>query len=128
MKEELSGPRWSSLVGGIILIVFGGLFLVDTLDLADFRSAIRDYWPLIIVAVGVPKLFDRERRGGGIWLIAVGIWLQISNLGLFGLDWSSSWPILLILVGAGMILHAIVDAASGEREQGEGGGPHVPQV
>lgn len=128
MKEELSGPRWSSLVGGIILIVFGGLFLVDTLDLADFGSAIRDYWPLIIVAVGVPKLFDRERRGGGIWLIAVGIWLQISNLGLFGLDWSSSWPVLLILVGAGMILHAIVDAASRGREQGEGGGPHVPQV
>jgi hypothetical protein len=111
----------------VILIVVGALFLAETLDLADFGNWFNDYWPMLIVAVGVPKLFDRERRGGGIWLIAVGIWMQISNLELFGLDWSSSWPILLILVGAGMVLQAIIDGATRKRGS-EGGDPHAPQA
>jgi hypothetical protein len=125
VNDERNGARWSSLAGGVILIGVGALFLAETLDLADFGSWFHDYWPMFIVAVGIPKLFDRERRGGGIWLIAVGIWLQISNLGLFGLDWSSSWPILLILAGAGMVLHAILDAAAPKRGS-EGGDRHAP--
>ncbi len=130
MNDAGNGSRWSTLAGGVILILGGALFLAQTLDLVHYGGLVglvRDYWPMLFVAFGITKLFDRESRGGGLTMIAIGIWLQISNLGLFGLDWSDSWPVLLVLLGAGMILHAIIDAVSPRNEPGEGGGPHAPQ-
>jgi hypothetical protein len=127
MNDACNGSRWSTLAGGLILILVGGLFLADTLDLANFRPLVRNYWPAALILFGITKLFVREGRGGGLTMIAVGSWLQIANLGLFGFDWSS-WPLLLILMGVAIILNAIVDAASPRRQESEGGGPHAPQA
>jgi hypothetical protein len=127
MSDARNGSRWSTLAWGLILILVGGLFLADTLELANFRRLIRDYWPAIIILFGITKLFGRESRGGALTMIAVGSWLQIANLGLFGFDWSS-WPLMLILMGVAIILHALVDAASPRREGSEGGGPHAPEA
>ncbi len=119
--------RWTTLAGGLILIAAGGLFLAETLDLADFGHPIRDYWPAFLILFGVTKLFGRESRGGGLTLIAVGSWLQIANLELFGFDWSS-WPLLLVLIGVAIVLNAIVDLALPRRDATEGGGPHAPRA
>ncbi|HEU5162481.1 MAG TPA: DUF5668 domain-containing protein [Thermoanaerobaculia bacterium] len=127
MNDARNGSRWSTLAWGLILIVVGGLFLAEELEVADFSHLIRDYWPLLLIVFGIVKLFARESRGGGLTMIAVGSWLQVANLGLFGFDWSS-WPLLLILIGVGIILHAILDAAIPRREESEGGGPHAPQA
>ncbi|HSN68830.1 MAG TPA: DUF5668 domain-containing protein, partial [Thermoanaerobaculia bacterium] len=117
----------SALAGGVILIAVGGLFLAEELDLADLSHPLRDYWPSLLILFGITKLFGRDSRGGGLTMIAVGSWLQVANLGLFGFDWSS-WPLLLILMGVAIILNAIVDAAAPAREESEGGGPHAPQA
>jgi uncharacterized integral membrane protein len=127
MSDAGNDSRWSTLAGGLILIAVGVLFLADTLELANFRHLVRDYWPAAIVLFGITKLFARESRGGGLTMIAVGSWLQIANLELFGFDWSS-WPLLLIMMGVAIILHAIMDAASPRRDQREEGGPHAPQA
>ena len=127
MNDARNGSRWSTLAGGVILILVGGLFLAEELDVADFGDLIRAYWPALLILFGIAKLFGRDSRGGGLTLIAVGSWLFIANLGLFGFDWSS-WPLLLILIGVAIILHAIVDAAVPRREESEGGGPHAPQA
>lgn len=125
MNDACGGTRWSTLAGGIVLIAVGAVFLMDTLELADFGNLLRDGWPLIPVVIGIPMLFDRERRGGGITLIAVGAWMFVSNRGMFGLDWSSSWPVVLILVGGGMILNALIDAVVPRERREED--PHAPQ-
>ncbi|HEY0591204.1 MAG TPA: DUF5668 domain-containing protein [Thermoanaerobaculia bacterium] len=127
MNDAGNGSRWATLAGGLILIGVGSLFLADTLDLVHFRHLVRDYWPAALILFGITKLFGRDSRGGGFTMIAVGSWLQIANLGLFGFDWSS-WPLLLILMGVAIILHAIIDAASPPREESAGGGPHAPQA
>lgn len=127
MSDARNESRWSTLAGGLILIVVGGLFLAEELELADFGNVIRDYWPAVLILFGITRLFVRESRGGALTMIAVGSWLQIANLGLFGFDWSS-WPLLLIFMGVAIILHAIVDAASPRREAGERGGPHAPEA
>ena len=45
-----------------------------------------------------------------MWLITLGVWLQIARLKLFGLTFRTSWPLLLIALGAGIILRAFIDS------------------
>lgn len=105
----------SSLCSGIILIVVGTLFLLDRMDIADFGSVMRSFWPVIIILIGIPQLFRREKVWSGLWLIALGTWMQLVHLRVFGMTWRSSWPLLLILVGAGMIVRALMEGLARER-------------
>jgi len=106
-----------ALTGGIVMITLGVLFLLSKLEIADLHDVIRRYWPVIIIIVGATKLFSRETIWGGLWLIAVGGCLQISHLRLFGLTYRSSWPLLLIVLGAGMVLRTFVDSMFPRREE-----------
>lgn len=120
-SERDARSRAATVAGGVILIAIGILFLAETIGIADFGDLIELYWPMILVLIGIPKLLSRETVGSGLWLIAIGVWLQISHLGLFGLGWSNSWPVLLILIGAGMVIRAIWEAAFPRTPDG---GPH----
>ena len=108
-----------ALTTGIILITFGVLFLLSKLDIASFDQVVRRHWALIIVVVGISKLFSRETVWAGLWLIVVGSWLQIAHLRLFGLTYGSSWPLLLIALGAGIVLRALIGPMSRREENRE---------
>jgi len=99
-----------ALFTGIILIAFGVLFLLDRAGLADFGDIIHDWWPMFLVVIGATRIAS-GRMWGGLWLIAIGAWLQLVHLGLFGLTFGTSWPLLLIAVGAGMIVRTLVESA-----------------
>src|SRR6266446_3505188 len=56
-------PRGVSLVFPIILITIGGLFLVHNWRPAfDPLPILRDYWPLILIFVGLGKIWDTTYR------------------------------------------------------------------
>ena len=107
-----TGDRRALLLGGAILLV----------GLASFASGPETHLTLPLL----PMLFlfaavrigqgrsNREIRGGAI-LIAVGIWLLVSTLGLFGLDHGDSWPLLLILIG---IVLTLLPDGCGRRSSG----------
>lgn len=57
-SPESSGRTKGGLVGGLVLIVLGLLFLADNL-FPQFNFS--DYWPLILVAVGVGLLWKSAR-------------------------------------------------------------------
>jgi len=62
MPED-SNPRRASLVLPIILITFGVLFLVHNWRPAfDPWSVLLDYWPLILVFVGLGMIYDNFQR------------------------------------------------------------------
>ena len=46
--DRSSGFWW-----GIILIIIGGLFLAENLDLISIDVAVRDYWPVLLVIWGL---------------------------------------------------------------------------
>lgn len=106
-----------SLITGSILIGVGTLFLLDQFDVAEFGDVVRRYWPMIFVLIGLPKLFRREKLWSGLWLITLGVWLQIARLQLFGLTFRTSWPLLLIALGAGITLRALMETAAPKEEE-----------
>jgi hypothetical protein len=99
-----------SLWWGLILIGFGVMLLLGRLGITDFGSLIHSFWPMFVIFLGVSRLFKRRALWSGLWLITIGLWLQISTLGLFGLDFRSSWPLLLVALGAGMVVRTLVES------------------
>lgn len=90
--------RGRSIFWGITLIVLGLLFTVDKLDLFETMDLLRDWWPVLLIAFGIAS---------GAYVVAgVGVWLLIGGLGLYGLTYSTSWPVILIIAGAGIIVRA----------------------
>jgi hypothetical protein len=62
MAQE-SAPRRVSLFGPIILIAIGGIFLYANWHPEfDAWPFFRDYWPLILIFVGLGKIFDSWQR------------------------------------------------------------------
>ncbi|PKK84435.1 MAG: hypothetical protein CVT49_03680 [candidate division Zixibacteria bacterium HGW-Zixibacteria-1] len=52
--------RSGSLVFGIILILVGSLFLLNSVDMDIFD--IFDFWPMVLILVGLVILFNRPRK------------------------------------------------------------------
>src|SRR5689334_13594263 len=87
----------SRFTWGILLLAFGAFALAYNLGVRIPRD-LWDYWPALIIGLGAIQLVwpgsVRERLGGG-WLLAVGVYCWISNFEMFGLNWGTSWPILI---------------------------------
>lgn len=95
-----------SLIGGLILIGLGLLFLVNVF--------IPLTWPIAITAIGVAMLVwavqQRERYGEGLGLsglmtITLGLILLYQNVSQDWRSWYFLWPLLFAAVGAGMLLN-----------------------
>ena len=101
-----------SLFTGLVLVAVGVAFLIG-----DFGSIIRHWWPMILVLLGIPKLFRARTVWHGVWIIAVGVWLQMVQLHLYGLTYGNSWPVFLIFIGAIIALRALFDVAGGAGDE-----------
>ncbi len=104
MNERLQKLDPSALVTGLVLIAAGVIFLIG-----DFGQIMRTWWPMFIVVVGVSRVFKRSTVWSGLWMIAIGAWFQMVRLHLFDLTFRNSWPLLLIVMGAGIALRAFFD-------------------
>jgi len=95
----------NQVVLGLLVMGMGVLFLLDNLDILDFRHAI-GFWPLAFIAAGVIVLAGDGPRSGsytGVVLIGVGVLMILGRLGLLYISWAMVWPLLLIALG-GLIL------------------------
>jgi hypothetical protein len=93
---------------GLFLIVAGTALLLSRLGIANFHWMFRNLWPLFLVTIGLSKLFHRKSIWAGLWMITLGAWFQAVTLHFHGLTYESSWPMILVLFGAGIILKTIV--------------------
>ena len=101
--EKSSGQLWA----GLILITLGVLFLLDQFQVWAFRAIFREWWPSLLILLGVVQIIARQGRRwvGPLVLIAVGAILQVDQLNLFSW-WSmgTMWPVILIAIGVGILL------------------------
>jgi predicted membrane protein len=106
-NNKCNGHMPSQVVMGILFIGMGLLFLLDSLDVIDFRQAVR-FWPAVLVVIGLVKMFDRSSNSmlvGGL-LVAVGGVMVLDRLGLFYVSWNTVWPLIMIAVGALVVYQA----------------------
>jgi len=105
------------LIWGVFLIGLGGMLLAVNLGWDEARG-IWNYWPFLLIALGVAKmLFGRDREDGGFWLILAGLygWISIWNIG--GLTWGTAWPIFVIAGGFSVILKPTLCRVSAGRKR-----------
>lgn len=99
-----SGPRIP--FSGILLVVFGGLFLADQLGAISFGSVFRTYWPGLLVLAGLLNLIERPAQFfGPLIMITVGVALLLANLHVLEFEkvWRL-WPVVMIAMGLNILI------------------------
>ncbi|MFH1755911.1 MAG: DUF5668 domain-containing protein [Candidatus Latescibacterota bacterium] len=92
----------SNILLGMILVALGIVFLLGTFDIVDFGDFISNWWPMILIIIGLKKMTSpgEPRFGGGFILFIIGVFFQLIALNI--LTWkflSYLWPVILILIG-----------------------------
>ena len=108
-------------VFGLVLLTIGVLTFLETVDLWD-SGPLWSYWPLILIAIGAANEIDaiRNRRSDGSFImLGIGVWMLAGSKGLFGLSYGSGMPLALVVVGLGVLLHAIIDVPKAEKKENE---------
>ena len=115
--EPLADPsRTGGWVAGLVLIVLGAMFLMRNTGTFDFP--LQNWWALFILipAVGALDSGFRTYRAAGNQLTApargsllVGLVLTfVAAMFLFDISWTFFGPVLIILVGIGILFTALV--------------------
>ncbi len=104
-SEGLLADRQSQIVGGIVLVLLGVVFLLEQ---AGAFVLTGNWWAIFILAPGLFMLWRayttyssantltkeaRQQISGGVTLIVV------AGIFIFNLDWGRVWPVFLILAG-----------------------------
>jgi len=93
------------MIPGLILVGIGVLFLLDNLHIVRIHDWF-DYWPVILIAVGLVQLVDSSYTGGrviGGILAGLGGLFLADNLGYLKFNIWDLWPLALIGVGLMML-------------------------
>jgi hypothetical protein len=98
--------------GGVMLIIAGAAFALERF------TPIEGVWrwlPLFAVYLATRDL--RHRTPGPppttVPLLSA-IWLQIAALELFGFNFLNAWPLLVVLVGVGLVIDGLVGGSRPE--------------
>lgn len=95
---------------GMVLIVLGTVFMLSKLNVLTLEL----HWYLLAAVayatIGLVKILrfkNMNKVFSGLSDIAIGAWFYISFSGLWGMSPANSWPILLIIVGAGLVAKSL---------------------
>lgn len=89
-----SGVR-NRLFVGLLLLALGGVFLTE--NLTNFEFDWGDWWPAILIILGVVSL--PSSRWAGVVLVLVGAVFLVDGLDVIDVDIGDFWPVALIAVG-----------------------------
>ncbi len=99
MAKDRSQRMWI----GVILIIIGAMILFDNLDLIEFGDIIGNWWPLVVIIVGIFKL-NEPNKNSAIFLLIAGFVLLMMTLDIIEFhDILQFWPVALILIGLSLL-------------------------
>lgn len=111
------------LVVGLFLMVLGAVLLLDQIGLLHVHGVYR-LWPVLLIGLGVAKIVQPDARDGrwsGYWLLLVGLYCGASSWHWFGLEWRTSWPLMLIAAGGMVVARALAGPRQLPTASGPGG-------
>ena len=106
----MNSNRKSRTAIGSLIVLLGIALMLMNMGLIE-HVHFWHFWPLILVVIGLGRLLDPGIGGDrwkGIWLILLGVWFQMVTLNIFGFTYGNSWPVLLIVWGMSLSIHALV--------------------
>ena len=108
MDRVSGGRRVSRLVGGVLLLFLGAIFVLQNLGYVR-AGRLGDYWPLLLVWLGLTRMLSRQGTiGSGFVIFALGVFFQLDRLDVFWIPMRPFWPALLIVIGLGLIADAFI--------------------
>lgn len=104
------------IFGGLILLA-GTLLLLDNLNIIRFDHSLWDFWPVIIILIGLSQLIN-TRTGQfpffALFLTGLGVLLLLNELGQLNFDVWRLWPLAVIIIGFNIIRHHLRDRTDGD--------------
>ena len=101
------GPRdraatdYGRILLGLVVIALGSLFLLEAADVLDAGQAISDWWPAVIIAMGVFQLAERVHGvfQPAVFVVAGTVLLLVTSDVIGGNVWDYVWPTAIIVAG-----------------------------
>ncbi|WP_332862851.1 LiaI-LiaF-like domain-containing protein [Janthinobacterium svalbardensis] len=131
-RPPLHSP--SQIVLGVIVIGLGLLFLLDNLGFINVRYTFR-FWPTILIIFGLLKISQSHTRSGYILggvMVLLGLSWTLKAMGLFYINWSMLWPLLIIAAGVAVVSKSLPGGQQRQRRQRQAARPddadHVGQA
>ena len=97
----------------------GMAILLDRLDAwhLDFSPRL---WPTIPLVLGLARMVDGPAQSdgrqpslrAGSWLVFIGVWGLLNEFRVFGLDYDTSWPLVVIFAGVSIVWRALQGPAA----------------
>jgi cell wall-active antibiotic response 4TMS protein YvqF len=112
--DDAHRPEAGAILVGLVIMFVGLSMLVDRTGIARIYLTGR-FWPFVLIAFGCARLLASSPRAGrrrrstwsGVWFIYLGLWFFINEFHVMGFWYTSSWPLLIVGAGIGMIWRAI---------------------
>jgi lia operon protein LiaF len=114
MTYVSEGRQTSRLIAGALLLILGVLFALQNLGVVR-AGHLGDYWPLVLVWVGLSRMLGPRRRhfASGLVIFLMGVFFQLDRLDVIWVPMRHFWPLLLIAIGFGLIADSFVGRRSG---------------
>jgi predicted membrane protein len=106
MSEQKRPNDVGRIVFGLAIVALGVIFTLGNLGVIVADDYWR-YWPVILIAFGFGKLFERRGSGGkmfGFTVGVVGVLLLLERLGKIAWDVWDLWPLVLVLFGISILV------------------------
>lgn len=90
------------IFAGLLIIFLGIIFLLGSMGRLDVGDFFSDYWPLLLIFVGIWHIIGNQFRQNafGFILIFVGLFFLLVNLDILSKNiWKFFFPILIIVIG-----------------------------
>jgi Domain of unknown function (DUF5668) len=115
MTYDSEGRQTSRLIAGALLLILGVLFALQNLGVVR-AGHLGDYWPLLLVWVGLTRMLGARRRhfASGLVVVLMGVFFQLDRLDVIWVPMRHFWPLLLIVLGFGLIADSFLDRGRGE--------------
>ena len=97
-----------NILGGLILLLIGLIFLLDNLKVIPPEFSLKDWWPLILIVIGIFQLVQSRcffHFSGWLLIFLGGVFL-LTVQHRFDLEWDNIWrlwPVILILLGISIL-------------------------
>src|SRR3989442_3427378 len=109
MTYDSEGRQNSRLIAGGLLLILGVLFALQNLGVLR-AGHLGDYWPLLLVWVGLTRMLGGRRRhfASGLVVFLMGVFFQLDRLDVIFVPMRHFWPLLLIALGFGLIADSVL--------------------